>query len=67
MTAAERRAIERTKLLLSSLRAAKHGAPPESEAEWWQQVQQLALDHGVAITYEQWRSVEPVRKEPQLL
>lgn len=43
--------------LLSSARRGRHGVLPEDPAVWWEQIETLAVEMAVPITWAEWESV----------
>jgi hypothetical protein len=52
-----RRRLARTVRRLSSVRAAKHGRLPEHNGTWWAQIEALAAEHQLPISWEEWCEV----------
>lgn len=53
---------------LSSARVNKHGpVMPEDAGVWWQQIEALAIELKIPITYEEWQSVSKRRIESEPL
>lgn len=51
--------------LLSSARRAKHGAIPDDAGVWWQQIEALAVELDLPITWDEWHALSRLRGEPQ--
>jgi len=49
---------------LSIARVSRHGpVMPEDPGVWWQQIETLAAELAIPITYDEWLSVSKQRKE----
>jgi hypothetical protein len=53
--------------LLSSARRQKHGAVPDDAGLWWQQIEAVAAELNLPITWEEWHSVSRKRDDEELL
>jgi hypothetical protein len=51
--------------LLSAARVARHGSPPADATVWWQQVEALAAELDMPITWAEWHSVSVSRETAQ--
>ena len=48
--------------LLSSARRHKHGAIPDDAGVWWQQIEALAVELDMPITWAEWHSLSVSRE-----
>lgn len=48
--------------LLSSARRQKHGVVPDDAGVWWQQIEALAAELALPITWAEWHSVRVPRE-----
>jgi hypothetical protein len=51
--------------LLSSARRQRHGTMPDDAGVWWQQVEALAAEFELPITWAEWHSVNVPWETPQ--
>ena len=53
----ERRRLLETVRALSAMRRARHGVLPEDAGVWWQQITDLAAEHGIDLpAFEHWHN-----------
>jgi hypothetical protein len=57
-----RELLHRTRLL-SNARVAANGKIPDDGAKWWQQIEALAAELNLPITWEEWHSVSRKRDD----
>ena len=48
--------------LLSSARRQRHGVMPDDAAVWWQQIEALAVELDMPITWAEWHSLSVSRE-----
>jgi hypothetical protein len=58
-----RRRLARTVHRLSSLRVAKYGKPPDDNGTWWQQIEALAAEQHLPITWDEWLEINALIAE----
>jgi hypothetical protein len=47
--------------LLSSARSLHHGKIPPDTAKWWEQIQAVALEYNLPISWDEWHSISEKR------
>jgi hypothetical protein len=60
-----RELLHRTRLL-SNARVASKGKIPDDPAKWWQQIEAVAAELNLPITWEEWHSVSRKRDDDEL-
>jgi hypothetical protein len=60
-----RRELHDRVCLLSSARRQRHGVIPDDAGVWWQQIEALALEFALPITWEEWHSITRRRHDEQ--
>jgi hypothetical protein len=53
--------------LLSNARVARNGNMPDDPAKWWQQIEAVAAELDLPITWDEWHSVSRKRDDEELL